>query len=328
MDLASLVKKKSRWIVVGLLVIAAAWLAYRLNDHPSLEPYKRLYTSAESAKEARLNVTWFGVSTLLFDDGKTAIMIDGFFSRPSRFQTFFVKVGPDRQIVSQALQRAGIKHTAAVIAVHSHYDHAMDAPLVAELTGGTLVGSDSTANIGRGWGLPESQIRVIHNMSYLTYGDFKITFIESHHSPSPFGTGGEVSAPLVPPVRANKYFEGGSYSVLIEHGGRKVLVHASAGFSMGALHDIRADVVFLGIATVGKQRAPVRNAYWREVVESTRPRVVIPIHWDDFWLPADQFKPMPRLLDDFEAGMKFVEARAKAGGVQVRLVEYGRPFPL
>ena len=49
---------------------------------------------------------------------------------------------------------------AAVIPLHAHYDHAMDAPEVARRTGALLLGSESSANVARGWGLPERQIQV------------------------------------------------------------------------------------------------------------------------------------------------------------------------
>jgi hypothetical protein len=44
----------------------------------------------------------------------------------------------------------------------------MDAPEVAKRTGAMLLGSESTANIGRGWGLPEEQIRVVSDRGPIT----------------------------------------------------------------------------------------------------------------------------------------------------------------
>jgi L-ascorbate metabolism protein UlaG (beta-lactamase superfamily) len=45
--------------------------------------------------------------------------------------------------------------------VHTHFDHALDAAVVADRTGAVLVGGESTANIGRGHGLAEDRIRVV-----------------------------------------------------------------------------------------------------------------------------------------------------------------------
>ena len=70
---------------------------------------------------------------------------------------------------------------AAVFPLHSHYDHAMGAPEVAKRTGALLLGSESTANIGRGWGLPETQIRVVTDREPIVLGKFTVTPIESRH---------------------------------------------------------------------------------------------------------------------------------------------------
>jgi L-ascorbate metabolism protein UlaG (beta-lactamase superfamily) len=108
---------------------------------------------AEAGKK-QLTVMFIGVATLLFDDGETAIMTDGYFSRPT--QNELRSITPDRAAISKALKRAGVTSLAAVIPVHSHFDHALDSPIVAMETGALLVGSSSTANIGRGQGVPRS----------------------------------------------------------------------------------------------------------------------------------------------------------------------------
>jgi hypothetical protein len=51
---------------LALLLIGASWLAYRLNDRPSLEPYANLWLESTDAKAAGsyVSVTYFGVATL------------------------------------------------------------------------------------------------------------------------------------------------------------------------------------------------------------------------------------------------------------------------
>ena len=43
---------------------------------------------------------------------------------------------------------------------HTHIDHVMDSALVADRTGAQLVGGESAANVGRGYGLPEDRLVV------------------------------------------------------------------------------------------------------------------------------------------------------------------------
>jgi L-ascorbate metabolism protein UlaG (beta-lactamase superfamily) len=318
-------------IALGLALVlalagAAAYIYHGLTHRPDVSSFAVLKPAADINRRPPLRATFLGVSTLLFDDGETAILLDGFFTRPNSRQLFLEKISPDKTIIKNSLQRAGIDKLAAVIVNHSHYDHAMDAPEVALQTGALLVGSESTANVGRGGGLPEARIVARRPGDVLTFGRFTITLLQSWHVPSPF-TGGEITAPLVPPVRANAYLEGTSFAILIEHDGRRLLINASAGFVPGALAGRRADVVFLGIGQLGKQSPSYMAAYWQEMVAASGARRIIPIHWDDFTRPLDEpLRPIPFLLDDMNASMKFLIAEGDKSGVQVRLPDAWTAF--
>jgi L-ascorbate metabolism protein UlaG (beta-lactamase superfamily) len=302
-----------------LLVAAGTWLAYRLRDRPSLQPYAGRIL-AEPAGAAGLRATFLGVSTVLVSDGETAILTDGFFTRPGLLRTLVGRIEPDAETIGRCLERAGIEKLAAVLAVHSHYDHAMDSPEVARRTGAVVVGSESTANIARGAGLDADRIRVVRSAEPMTFGRFRVTMIASQHFPHGMAMG-EITAPLVPPARAMDYREGGSYSVLIEHDGRSLLIQGSAGFVEGALGPYRADVVLLGVGALGTRDDSYMAAYWKEVVEAVRARRVVPIHWDDFTLPlAEPLRPAPRLIDDFDATMRFLTGAAAAADVDLRLM--------
>ena len=70
------------------------------------------------------------------------------------------EISPNRAVIIKDLKRAGIDQLDAVILVHSHFDHAMDAGLVAELTDAKLMGSSSSIQIGKGYGLPAEQMQM------------------------------------------------------------------------------------------------------------------------------------------------------------------------
>ena len=147
-------------------VLALAWTADRLRQHPDMADYSDYFTAAAGPGQpdtttGAVTVTFLGNTTLLITDGQTSLMTDGFFTRPDMASLLFGRLEPDSGLIRAALQRAGVTRLAAVIPAHSHHDHAMDAPEVARQTGALLLGSASSANIGRGWGLPESQIRVV-----------------------------------------------------------------------------------------------------------------------------------------------------------------------
>jgi L-ascorbate metabolism protein UlaG (beta-lactamase superfamily) len=308
-------------LLIILLVVGGAggvWLKRALEDRPDVARYASLAVDDGAAPAGGLSVTFLGVSTLLLRDAKSAVLIDGFFTRPDLWSTAVGKVSPDTEAIANALARAGVDRLDAVVAVHSHYDHAMDSPDVAKLTGAVVVGSASTANIARGRGLTEDRIRIVKDGETLRFGDLAVTLVAGAHFPHGQAMG-EITAPLVPPVRALDYLEGGSYSVLVERAGRSVLVQGSAGYVEGALAGRKADVVFLGIGLLGSRDEEYREAYWRETVTAVGAKRVVPIHWDDFTRPLEEpLVALPFLLDDLDASMEFVLARAGRDEVQVR----------
>ena len=316
-----------KWHTLSL----AAWCAHSFSQQPSLARYNEHMLAPGAGKAGGLRVTFLGVSTLLFEDGETAILTDGFFTRPGKLRTLFTKIEPDRDLIARYLKRAGIEKLAAVIVAHSHYDHAFDAPIVAQQTGARkLVGSASTANIARGYGLAEDKLHVIEDGELPPFGRFRVRLLPSVHSPltllSPFHIhhvplAGDIKEPLTLPARWTDYKEGGSYSILIEHDGRTILVQASAGFIPHALDGRHADTVFLGIGTLGKLPEQYREDYWREVVEAVTPQRLIPIHWDNFSRSlAEPLVPMPRLFDDFDKSMEFLLRQGGARGIEVKLL--------
>jgi len=305
--------------VLALVVLATGWLGFKLHSRPSLDRYAALaFAPAAGDGGDALRVTFLGVSTLLLRDASAAVLIDGFFSRPGILPTAVGKLAPDRQRIRAALAKAGIDRLDSVVTVHSHYDHAMDTPAVAAITGAVVVGSPSTANIARGQGMAEDRLRVVTATQTMHFGDLTVTLIPSRHFPHGQAMG-EIAAPLVPPARAPDYLEGGSFSVLVERGDKAILVQGSAGFVEGALAGRRADVVYLGVGLLGSMDEAYRDAYWRETVAAVGARRVVPIHWDDFTRSLDEpLVALPYLFDDLDASMDFVSARAARDGVDVR----------
>lgn len=304
-----------------VLLITSVAIAVALRVRPDLAAYDalRMPSAADPAvPDTGLRVTFLGISTLLFDDGETAFMTDGFFTRPGLLGLLRVK--PDRALIADVLRRAGVDSLAAVIPLHSHYDHALDAPEVARQTGAILAGSTSTANIGRGDGLPEDRLRVVGHGDVLRFGRFTVTVFVSRHVPSFALYPGEIDAPLAPPARASRYLMGECYALLVEHGGRSLVVSGSAGWVPRQFEGRTADVVYLGVALLGRQDDAYRDAYWREVVQAVDARRIIAIHWDDFLLPLSRgLLPMQRVLDDFDGTMQYLTERSHAEGRELRL---------
>lgn len=321
--------KRIAALLALLLVLAIGFVLVQSQRRPPMAPYAGLVLPP-APPAAPIHVQFAGVSTLVFDDGETAIMTDGFFSRPG-FRRLLGTIAPDEVAVDAALAALKVRRLAAVIPVHGHYDHAMDAPMVARKTGALLLGDESVLNVGRGAGLPASAMRQVRPGDTAEFGAWRIHFIAGRHAPTPFssGDGGDHTLqPLKPPARATAWREGQTWSLLIEHrGGRSFLVQGSAGFVEGALRGRHADVVFLGIGALGKQGTAYRAALWREVVVAVGARRVVAVHWDDFTLGLDRpLQPMPYLADDFAASMDDLRRFAAAGRQDLRLPPVLVPF--
>ncbi len=285
---------------------------------PDLDHYADRFTVPEATGD--FSVTFLGVSTLLIDDGSTPIMTDGFFSRPSLLRSALGKLSPDESRIDAALQRAGVTELAAVLPVHTHYDHAMDSAVVADRTGAVLLGGQSAAWIGRGQGLTEDRIVVATSGEQLTVGDFTVTLIESDHCP-PDRFPGRIEEAVVPPVRSTAYKCGEAWSIVLEHpSGRSALIQGSAGFVAGSLAGRRADVAYLGVGQLGVQSEEYIRTYWAETVEAVGASTVVLTHWDDFFAPLDQpLRALPFAGDDLDVTMRVLDELARAGGIEVHL---------
>lgn len=318
-----------RWCIgtfVVMVVFAICLLTYLLIAQDDLGPVADLFEEPLNRPPADgvVTVQYLGNVNLLFSDGKTAILIDGWFSRPGTFETLLTDIESDELAIDAALKRAGIDTLSAIIPVHSHYDHAMDSPRVAQKTGAVVIGSKSTANIARGQGLDESKIHEITDTGAFKFGDFSLRLIKSKHFSFPNAALGGmdkdeevIDAPLVPPAGAFDYKMGGAYAIFINHPTSNALVQGSAGFIEDQLALETADVVFLGVAGITGQSQEYQDAYWQHVPAAVGAKKVYPVHYDSFTHPLGDIPELPNLLLDKVLGHNAIAgiqwAREKAG---------------
>src|SRR4029077_5054823 len=218
------------------------------RGRPDLSKYTSSFDSPAAAADAPLTVTWAGVTTLLIDDGTSALMTDGFFSRPGLLEVGLRRLSPSAPRIDGCLTRLGVDRLEAVLPVHTHFDHAMDSAVVADRTGARVVGGTSAAEVGRGHSLPDDRIVVATPGEPINLGAYDVTLIEAEHCP-PDRVPGVIREPVVPPVKVSAYKCGEAWSTLVHHrpSNRRMLIVGSAGFVRGALIGQRADVVYLGV---------------------------------------------------------------------------------
>ena len=317
------------------LAVVAAGLTWLWQDRPMLDTIGWPAPPAPGENNASVTVTWLGVTTLLFDDGTTQILIDGYFSRPSISDVLLRRpVTNDAATINYALHEFDIRRLAAIIPVHSHFDHAMDIGAIAKRTSASIIGSESTANIALGTGVPEDQIVIAEREQSYEFGEFKVRLLPSRHAPIGWRGNaplpGTIDEPLAAPQPISAWREGGSYSIVIEHPQGTTVVQGSAGFVQGGLDGVSADNVMLGIGGLTTLDADYAEQYWQETVTLTGANKVYPIHFDDLVKPFGEISASPKFLGNLDKAAQWLdEFRNKWDqDAQLFLPRFGEPIAL
>ncbi|MEM9209320.1 MAG: hypothetical protein AAGA61_08730, partial [Pseudomonadota bacterium] len=248
-----------RWatITFSTLVVAAALaygtLAVLWQNRPDISELDWPMAAAGTDNSGQVTATWLGISTLLFDDGETQILVDGTFTRLSPLDfALGRRVGSDIANINYVLDEYRIDRLAALIPVHTHVDHAIDIGRIANRSTALLLGSESMANIALGADVPVDQFQILANGESRVFGEFTITLVESRHvndgAAARGWPAGTIEEPLRQPARFWDWRSGVAYSVLIRHSAGSALVQGSAGFAEGALGAHAVDVAFLSVA--------------------------------------------------------------------------------
>lgn len=159
----------------------------------SVGAYREYYLNPDDAQPGRGSVkaTFYGTSTLLFDDGETQILVDAFITRPTlstvaaSLQTGAALIETDKAVVDAWLARPEVGNIAAIFPAHSHHDHAIDVAYIANRTGARVYGSESTLNIARGGDVPEEQLSRYQLGKPVVVGRFTVTVLPGRHPHNP-----------------------------------------------------------------------------------------------------------------------------------------------
>jgi L-ascorbate metabolism protein UlaG (beta-lactamase superfamily) len=323
-------------LVLAALLLLAAIIVGRLWQDPAAVADIGWPTALPSRDtNAGVSVTWFGTSTLLFDDGDTQILIDGTFTRIRPIDLAPLRrISSDVATINYALSKYRINRLAAIVPAHSHFDHAMDIGYIANRTNAVILGSQSTANIAKGADVPVDQYQTLASGEFRQFGDFTITLLASRHAP--IGTGdeawfpGTIDTPLRQPAHVSEWREGVTWSILIGHPRGTTLIKGSAGFIEDELLGVSADVAILGIAGLAKLGRDYVDAYWNETVTATGVKRLIAVHFDDFTAPFGEVVLFPNLADEVIKTAGWIDdlIAAEKGNVTIELPPFGEPIEL
>lgn len=248
-----------------------------------------------------MKVTFFGTTTLLFDDGKDQIFFDAHMTRPSLIKYIFGKEPTNKKLVDKELELHKVDRLKAIFVSHTHHDHVLDAPYIAGRTGAVIYGSSSAINVARGGDVPEDHMVEFRANETYEVGDYRIKVIPSLHSKPTIlnnDLGETIDEPLRQPARLRSYKEGGSFDFYVENKDLKVMIRPSFNYIEGQMDGYKADVLFLGVAGLQKADEKTEETFFHETVDKVGPKLVIPVHWDNFFSPLTKpAKGMPRLIE-------------------------------
>lgn len=334
-------EKRVRWIRNVVLVLGGValflslllWRMWQIRD--SLDDIGWPYSLVATEPGEAVTATWLGTTTLLFDDGETQILIDGAFTRLSPLDALGLRrVKSDAATINYAMSTFGITRLAAIVPVHSHFDHAMDVGHVANRSSAVVLGSESTANIVRGADVPVDQYQILADGETRQFGKFTIKLIASVHAP--IGWDGQevfpgiIDRPLRQPVRISEYRTGVVWSIVVAHPRGSTLVQGSAGFVENKLASETVDIVMLGVGGLAGLGEEYTRSYWDETVTATDASRVIAIHHDDYAAPFGEVRLMPDLLDKVVRTAGWLDKRVAEtnGTVSIELPPFGQPIIL
>jgi len=211
---------------------------------------------------------WLGVGGIELEGEGQILAVDPFFTRPPLWRLWFGHVRPDRALIAEHMPRCDY-----ILVTHAHYDHLMDVPEVARGAGAAVWGSPNTCDLLIVCGVPAPRIHEIEAGDKLALGDFQVEVLPAEHLPVPGFSTGELEPDLQPPLRPRDYRMDVCFSFLIQVSELRLLYWRDVN-SQGAPP---AEVLF--VSPVGS------GAYYRELLSTVQPQLVIPVHWDDFFRP-------------------------------------------
>jgi L-ascorbate metabolism protein UlaG (beta-lactamase superfamily) len=240
-----------------------------------------LHHEARPADGCGLAIQWLGTAGFRLLSQGHHVWLDPHLSRHGPWQLLTTRIAPDLQRIAADVDRAD-----AVVVGHSHFDHALDAPAIAQLHGSRVYAASDTLQWCRGWGVPEHQLVELRGQGEaFAEGPFTLRGVQSQHSAFLLGRvpyPGRIVQPLQAPARPSAWRVGQVLGLHAQTHHGSVYHIGSADLIEAELQGLRADVVLC--CTIGRHAT---RHFVPRVIAALRPKILIPCHWDQFWRPID-----------------------------------------
>jgi L-ascorbate metabolism protein UlaG (beta-lactamase superfamily) len=228
-----------------------------------------------------LELQWLGTAGFRIGYAGFDLLIDPYLTRPGPSQVYTGRrLQPDPDLVHRHTPKAD-----AVLVGHTHFDHALDVPLLASANGASVYGSSSLRHLMGLHGLAERAVAVEPGRVY-EIGPFEVTFVESVHSKLLLGlrvpAEGELTCDHLDQLNGGRFRCGQVYGIHIAVAGTSFYHQGSANLIEERIQHRGVDFFLMGIAGRGFTRD-----YTARILRRLEPRVIVPHHHDDFHRPLD-----------------------------------------
>jgi len=267
---------------------------------------------------SKVSSFWTGIAGIIIKDETATLVFDVTLTRPNIFNWILNRQYiSNTHLVKETFSKLQINHVDGIFASHTHFDHAVDLPAIANLFRGTLHGAESLKNLTTSYAkihkLKTLQFQDMISENKIVVGAFTITpFIRSHSSIIQF-----IDWDFLPGSFSSDstlaffdYKVGETWAYLIEHPKGKVFIDQGSQPDRTILAKLPHNIsyAFIGVANK-KSIVDFVDGYGKTFKDA---KEIIPMHFD--WFLMDLFyKPaiMPGMeLDKFPVAL--IESGSKA----------------
>lgn len=220
---------------------------------------------------------WLGTAGIEIDYDSTILLIDPYLTRHSLRKIIFSRLVPDEGFIKKYITKGNY-----IFVTHSHFDHIGDVAAINKMIQADVYASQQGVDILLSRGVSPDKMHVLTANKPVINNYFKLDPIPGKHL-SIFGLDnmGLVKQKFSNlPLRSFDYHMDKNFNFLITIEDLKLLDWGSTMTD----NLPSADILFI---------KPQMDIIYK-VVEKTCPRLLIPVHWDEFWKKdLIHIQPMP-----------------------------------
>lgn len=245
------------------------------------------------AQNDSIHLKYFGTAGWEITDGEITVLIDPYITRAklgtgpgvSDKDTRKTVLRDDIFVSDTLLIDSLITKADFILVHHSHFDHLADVPYIAKKTGAKIIGTETTRNILRGYGIPEEQLYPVKGGEDYQFENFSVQVIPSIHSAldnKHYIDSRTYTETPKTPLKVSEFIEGGSLMFLARFKKHTILTMASMNFVERELVGQKPDILLAG---VNRSQLGLYKYNQRLLAVTNYPKIIIPTHWDNFRLP-------------------------------------------